>query len=94
MALFKKPDGNYIVGVTTMHELEENSWFLEYSAGRWKEVGAQVVPGYGRDKVYELPRFGTTVSVYENKKVPGEEFRERGKKLYDLVWKNGKFTRK
>ena len=50
------------------------------------------MPGYGADKVYELPRYGTTVAVYENRLVEGGDYRERGRKLYDLTWKNGKFT--
>jgi hypothetical protein len=50
------------------------------------------VPDYGADKVYELPRYGTTVKVYENKLVAGEGYRERGRKLYDLAWKGGTFT--
>lgn len=92
MALFKRPDGKYVVGLTTKFELGENSYFLEYLGGRWRDVGPQVVPGYGKDKVYELPRYGTTIEVYENKKVAGEDYRERGRKLYNLAWRDGKFT--
>ena len=92
MALFRRPDGTYVVGLTTAFELGENSYFLEYTGGRWHDVGPQVVPGYGEDKVYELPRYGTTVEVYENKRVTGEDYRERGRKLYKLAWKNGAFT--
>ena len=39
-----------------------------------------------------MPRHGTTVAVYENRLVPGEGYRERGRKLYDLAWKSGNFT--
>ena len=92
MALFKRPDGTYLVGLTTAHEMSEQSYFLEYAGGAWRDVGARVVPGYGEDKVYELPRYGTTVAVYENRLVEGEGWRERGRKLYDLAWKGGKFT--
>lgn len=92
MALFKRPDGTYLVGLTTAHESSEQSYFLEYAGGAWRDVGARVVPGYGEDKVYELPRYGTTVAVYENRLVEGEGWRERGGKLYDLAWKGGKFT--
>lgn len=65
---------------------------LEYAGGDWRDIGPQVVPEYGEDKVYELPRYGTTVAVYENEKVAGEGYRQRGRKLYDLVWKGGRFT--
>jgi hypothetical protein len=92
MALFRRPGGTYVVGLTTSFEDVESSYFLEYAGGRWRDVGPRVVPGYGEDKVYELPRHGTTVGVYENKKVAGEGYRERGRKLYDLTWGNGTFT--
>ena len=93
LALFKRPDGTYVVGLTTMYEAGEDSYVLEYSGGVWRNIGPKVVPGYGADKAYDLPRYGTTVEVYENKLIAGEEaFRERGRKLYDLAWKGGKFT--
>ena len=91
MALFKRPDGTYVVGLTTSFELMESSYFLEYAGGSWRDVGRQVVPAFGEDKVYELPRYGTTVEVYENKKVAGEDYRERGRKLYNLAWRGGRF---
>jgi len=92
MALFKRPDGTYLVGLTTSQEMSQQSYFLEYAGGAWRDVGARVVPGYGEDKVYELPRYGTTVEVFENRKVEGEGWRERGRKLYELAWKGGKFA--
>jgi len=91
MALFKRPDGTYVVGLTTTYELGEDSYFLEYTGSRWRDIGPRVVPGYGKDKVYELPRYGTTVEVYEYKKIAGEDYRERGRKLYNLAWENGTF---
>jgi hypothetical protein len=94
MALFKRPDGTYVVGLTIAHEAGEQSYFLEYEGGDWRDIGTQVVPEDGEDKVYELPRYGTTVAVYENEKVSGEEYRQRGRKLYDLVWKGGRFIKK
>ena len=92
MALFRRPGGAHVVGLTTSFEGVEGSYFLEYAGGRWRDVGARVVPGYGEDKVYEMPRYGTTVEVYENRMVAGEDYRERGRKLYNLTWKNGAFT--
>lgn len=91
MALFRRPGGTYVVGLTTSFEAMESSFFLEYAGGSWRDVGRQVVPEYGEDKVYELPRHGTTIGVYENRKVAGEDYRERGHKLYNLAWKNGSF---
>ena len=96
MALFKKPDGTYIVGVHTADTMYEHNYFLEYRGGRWHDVSAKVVPGFSRDKGYALPRYGTTVEVLSTRVIerisPTQVVREPGPKLYDLVWKNGKFT--
>ena len=94
MALFKRPNGNYIVGLTTSFEAAEDSYFLEYLGGKWREIGTQVVPEYGKNKVYDLPRYGTIVEVYEYNKVAGEDYSKRGRKLYDLIWKDGRFIKK
>jgi len=94
MALFKRANGNYIVGLTTSFEAAEDSYFLEYSGGKWRDIGAQVVPEYGKDKVYGLPRYGTTVEAYEYNKVAGEGYSKRGRKLYDIIWKDGRFSKK
>lgn len=91
MALFKRPDGTYIIGLNKTFEMGEETYFLEYASGNWKDIGTQVIPEYSKKKTYELPRQGTTVAVYELKKVD-EGINERGKKLYDLVWQNGKFS--
>ena len=94
MALFKRANGNYIVGLTTSFEAAEDSYFLEYLGGKWRDIGPQVVPEYGKDKVYELPRYGTTVEVYEYNKVAGQDYSKRGRKLYDMIWKDGRFIKK
>jgi hypothetical protein len=91
MALFKRPTGTYIIGLNKVFEGGEETRFLEYANGNWKDIGAQVIPEYSKKKTYELPRQGTTVGVYELKGVD-EGINERGKKLYDLVWQNGKFN--
>ena len=45
-----------------------------------------------KSNVYELLRNGTTISVYERKNFNAEDnLGESGNKIYDLVWKNGKF---
>lgn len=97
MALFKRPDGTYLVGVATSGEMLNDFYFLNYAAGKWTNVSASVVPGFSKRNWYELPRVGTTVRVYTKKVTesgPGYEASERGRKLYDLIWKNGKFTKK
>jgi hypothetical protein len=97
MVLFKKPDTNYVVGVHTANTMYEENYFLEYRGGRWYDVASKVVPGFSRDKVYVLPRQGTTVGVFSTRVIERisstQVIRETGSKLYDLVWKNGKFAR-
>lgn len=91
MALFKRPNGTYIVAINKLFETSEETHFLEYTSGKWKDIGAQIVPGYSKKITYELPQQGTTITVYELKETD-EGFFERGEKLYDLVWQNGKFS--
>lgn len=95
MALFKRPEGTYLIGLETFGEGLHENYFLEYKNGRWLDVGARVVPGYSRNNFYVIPRYGTTVKVF-NRKFPEPELpevSEKGeKRLYDLVWKDGRFT--
>lgn len=91
MVLFKRPNGTYIIAINKLFETSEQTHFLEYTSGKWKDIGAQVIPGYGKEKTYELPRQGTTTAVYQLKETD-EGFIERGEKLYELVWRNGKFS--
>jgi hypothetical protein len=97
MALFKRPNGTYIVALTVTAEMQDENRFLEYRNGKWFDVGAQVVPGYSRKNIYELPRKGTTVQVYAKKIIDqgdGFEAAERGAKLYELIWSGGKFSKR
>ncbi len=97
MTIFKRPDGRYLVAVATFAEMINNFNFLEHDDGKWTDVGARDVPEFSKSNWYELPRVGTTMTVYEAKVIEkGDDFEitEKGKKLYELVWKDGKFTRK
>jgi hypothetical protein len=97
MAIFKRPDGRYLVGVYVSHELIEKNYFLNYENGKWEDVSAAVVPGFSRKNLYELPRVGTTVQVFAKiitEQGDDYEVSEKGKRLYDLVWKDGRFARK
>jgi hypothetical protein len=97
MAIFKRLDGMYLVGLATSGEMINDFYFLNYAGGKWTNVSASVVPGFSKKYWYEMPRQGTTVQVYAKKiteKSADYEISERGKKLYDLEWKNGKFTLK
>jgi hypothetical protein len=96
MALFKRPDGSYLVGLAVSAEMMEDFHFLDYKNGVWTDVSAQVVPEFSRKNMYEIPRKGTTVKVYAKKiieKGDDYEIAEKGAKLYDLEWKDGKFLK-
>lgn len=90
MALFKRPNGTYIVALEREFEMSTDNYFLEYRAGRWSDISAQVIPQFSRNNIYDLPQRGTTVTVFAKKR--NSESGDRGKKLYDLVWKSGKFS--
>lgn len=97
MALFRRPDGRHIVAVNTTQEIDNDFYFLDHADGKWNDISADVIPGYDKMHIYELPRVGTTVPVFAKKVIErGEDYvvTEKGQKLYDLVWKDGKFTRK
>jgi hypothetical protein len=95
MALFKRPNGTYLVGVATEHEMSFEHYFLDYADGKWSDVTNQIVPEFSKSHIYELPRVGTTVAVFSTKVVDkgdGFEIRDKAAKLYDLEWKDGKFS--
>ena len=82
MALFKRPDASYIVGVHTLHEGDEINHFLEYRDGKWIDISPKVIPEFSTRNVYELPRYGTTIAVTNS----------TGVKIYELLWSNGRFV--
>ena len=70
MALFKRPNGTYLIGFYTYGEggLEDTPWivFLDYANGRWTDVSRRVIPGYDPVKLeYQLPQHGTTIRVFK-----------------------------
>jgi hypothetical protein len=96
MAIFKRPDGKYLVGVATAFEMGNQFHFLDYADGQWRDASREV-PEFSAKNWYELPRVGTTMGVFEKKVIEkGDDYEvtEKGRKLYDLVWKNGKFMKK
>jgi hypothetical protein len=82
VALFKKPDGGYLVGVNVYNELSEDFYMLRYAGGKWSDVTRAVIPKFNKTNRYELPQYGTTINVDS----------ETGERLYQLAWSNGKFT--
>lgn len=96
MAIFKRPDSTYLVGIATEFEMGSNFYFLDYAGGKWEDVSAAVVPEFSKKNWYELPRQGTTMKVYAKKIIEqGDDFEasEKGKLLYLLAWKEGKFVK-
>lgn len=96
MAIFKRPDGSYLTGIATSFEMMESNYFLDYKNGAWTDVSAQVVPEFSKKNMYIIPRTGTTVEVFAKKIIEqGADFEasEKGAKLYNLEWKDGKFQR-
>lgn len=95
MAIFRRPDGRYLVGVATFGEMINEFHFLELASGQWRDASADV-PEFSTKNWYELPRVGTTMQVFEKKIIesgPDFEATEKGRKLYGLAWKDGRFTR-
>jgi hypothetical protein len=92
MALFKRPDATYLIHILTEFEMGENSYFLEYKGGQWADISAKVVPDFSQKNTYLPPRVGTTVEVFK-KNFPEPDFSERGEKIYNLAWQNGKFVK-
>src|SRR5262245_5975280 len=103
MALFRKPDGTYVIGVTTGSELASHSYFLDYNGKTWTDISSKVVPQFSKKNYYQLPQYGTTVEVFgrqiadedkdEDADAPADTG-EKGDKLYDLEWKGSKFAMK
>jgi hypothetical protein len=96
MAIFKRPDGSYLVGIATFAEMMNDFYFLDYAGGKWTDVAADAVPEFSKKNWYELPRVGTTMKVYSKKIVEETadyEISDKGKLMYELAWKDGKFTR-
>ncbi len=93
MALFKRPETTYIVHLLTEFEMGEDSYFLEYKGGKWTDISTKVVPDFTQKNTYLPPRAGTSVEVFK-KNFPEPNFSERGEKIYDLAWQNGKFIKK
>lgn len=95
MAIFKRPDDTYLIGVYTSAEVNNDFYFLDYAGGKWTDATSSV-PEFSQKLWYELPRIGTTMKVFEKKvieKGADYEVTEKGKYLYSLVWKNGAFSK-
>jgi hypothetical protein len=96
MAIFKKPDSTYIVGIHTWAEMNNDFHFLDYAGGKWNDVSATAIPEFSKRNWYEIPRVGTTMKVYAKKiEEQGDDYEvsDQGALLYSLNWKDGKFSK-
>ncbi|HRH42730.1 MAG TPA: hypothetical protein PKY82_13965 [Pyrinomonadaceae bacterium] len=88
VVLFKNSDGEIYIAYNQDCDLEYNVptkfYFLHYDNGTWIDVTNQVMPiPINKKYKYKLPQKGTTVQVTT----------AGGKKMYNLIWKNGKFVK-
>lgn len=81
--------------VVVRDDFEDGSLdFLRYESGHWKDVTKQMMPApYNVRYDYQVPRYGTTIKVTAGRDYfkDTKPTRNKGKRLYDLVWVNGTF---
>ncbi|HMJ24309.1 MAG TPA: hypothetical protein VK475_00690 [Pyrinomonadaceae bacterium] len=87
-ALFKEPDGGKILAYNEDCDLKYSVltklYFLKYENGKWTDVTTQLLPIPVNSRFrYKLPASGTTIKVTDAK----------GRPMYSLFWKNGKFEK-
>lgn len=93
MALFRHK-GRVLVALSGDAAAGYSFDLLRFEGGRWKNVTRALMPRHGKRTFYEIPRHGTTIGVFKGISQPGESDGplERGEHLYDLAWRNGKFS--
>jgi len=91
VALFRHA-GSVTVAVNAQGEYYSFD-LLRRENGRWRNVTRTLVPGFSRHHIYEVPRQGTTIRVFDNL-IKEDDFApaDRGRHLYDLLWSDGKFV--
>ena len=85
VCLFKKVDGNYVIGVKS-HYSDSSAHthidFYNYKDGKFIDITKSILPIRVNENLrYEMPRYGRTIKVTN----------KAGRKLYDLIWQAGKF---
>lgn len=95
LTIFRRSDGTHLVGLNVSAEDTTVTRFLYYRNSGWTDVSTEVVPNFRESDQYELPRFGTTVTVFEQAVYVDDEGIEnvvKGRKLYDLEWNGHSFS--
>ncbi len=88
-ALFKRPDGGYVFvyneDCDLKYKVPTKLYFLTYEGGKWTDVTTQLLPvPVNLRYKYKLPQKGKTIQVTT----------ASGAKVYQLVWKDGKFEKR
>lgn len=90
-------NGKIVLGLYSHSINWQDYYFLEYKNGKLINV-SKTIPSYSQDNIYEFPRNGSIIKVYKKKyssptkQINVDEGVERGKYLYSLIWKDGKFA--
>ena len=92
MTLFSRPNASPLIGLNVYGEWGGKYYFLVFSKGKWIDVSRQLVPLYRKSNVYKIPRYGTTVAVFEREQYDSNiQQGLEGKQLYSLKWRKGRF---
>lgn len=88
-ALFKRPDDGVVFAYNEdcdlKYKVPTKLYLLKYEAGEWTDVTTQLLPVPVNHRYkYELPQKGAIIQVTT----------PAGAKMYQLVWKNGRFEKR
>ncbi|HEX8237640.1 MAG TPA: hypothetical protein VF600_16905 [Abditibacteriaceae bacterium] len=91
MALFRHK-GRVLVGTYSDGEGGGILHLMRYENGKWRDVTKAMLPvPYNDNYIYIIPRYGTTIKVTTGNSEEDWVEYGRGKKVYELVWTQGKF---
>ncbi|MEP6923673.1 MAG: hypothetical protein ABI954_04340, partial [Pyrinomonadaceae bacterium] len=97
LAVYGRPNGTYLIGLRSQAEHWQDYYFLDYKNGKLVNISKTAVPQYSTDNIYEFAQDGKTIHVFRKKydsptkEISADYGVSKGRKLYDLVWSNGKF---
>ncbi len=59
LALFRRTDKSQLIALQRRYTEGQYTWFLQRDGSSWRDVSAELVPGYRVELPYTLPRRGT-----------------------------------
>lgn len=91
LALFRRSDGSFVVGVSSETTTDWTISFLEKKDGKWVDVSRSVIPNFDQKNYYQLQRYERWIEVrrIDPNNDKGGDY---GPRIYDLVWTDDKFT--